>query len=171
MMIVKIHLLLKNNSRLFVTGIIILISILAMSSCQNREIYYHFKEIKGGEWSKNDTLHFEIDSSLINPGEIYNITVELGYSANYPYQNLWLYSIDNLTDSHSTLYSHQYLLADSFGRWYGSGFGALYQLTLPYKEAVSFKERRSLHIKIIHGMRDEPLVGIEKLGVKVEKEK
>ncbi|MDR1092504.1 MAG: gliding motility lipoprotein GldH [Prevotella sp.] len=34
---------------------------------------------------------------------------------------------------------------------------------------IVFKEKRNYRIKIEHGMQDEPLMGIEKLGVKISK--
>ncbi|GAB6013088.1 gliding motility lipoprotein GldH [Viscerimonas tarda] len=146
---------------------LLFVALLAAYSCRPNETYYQFSEIESGEWAKCDTLYYTIDSSLINNAIRYNITLELTHNAGYPYRNIWFYMQDNLNEASFRSYSHQYMLADPFGKWYGSGFGALYQLSLPYKNAVYFKGKRNFSIKIVHGMRDEPLMGIEKAGIKI----
>ncbi|MDR1810596.1 MAG: gliding motility lipoprotein GldH [Prevotella sp.] len=138
-------------------------------SCRHSEVYYQFDKIKDGEWTKNDTLYFHIDSSLVAPQTPYDISIEVSHNAGYPYCNIWFYVQDNLRQPRFSSYSQQYVLADPFGKWYGAGFGALYQLSLPYKDSVCFVGRRDFCIKIVHGMRDEPLKGIEKIGVRVTK--
>lgn len=146
-----------------------LIAAVCFSSCNNREVYYSYREIKNQEWSKHDTLYFDIDSTVINTDVDYNITIEIANNVDYPYRNVWFYVQDNISDTVFQNYSSQYLLADEFGQWYGSGFGALYQMSLVYNKSIRFNGRRNYRIKIVHGMRDEPLKGIEKIGIKIEK--
>lgn len=155
----------KIGSTLFL-GLVML----CFASCNRNEVYYKFHEIETFEWSKHDTIYFEIDSALISPGENYKITVEVSHNSNYPYRNIWLYAQDNINNSVFQDYSQQYSLADEYGKWFGAGFGAVYQMSLNYRSPVRFKDKRNYTIKLIHGMRDEPLKGIEKIGIKVEKE-
>lgn len=137
-------------------------------SCENRETYFNFQDVSSDGWGKNDTLYFAIDSSMIELNKPYQITFELASNVKYPYQNLWLYVQDNFEDSiQSKAYSVHYMIADDFGNWYGSGFGSIYQLSLSYKKEVIFREKRNYQVKVEHGMRDEPLKGIEKLGLKI----
>lgn len=140
-----------------------------LAACDNKEIYYNFTTIKNEKWSKNDTLYFQIDSGLIKPGEKYNISIELSNSTNYPYQNIWLYISDDFHHTAFETNNKQYLLADDFGKWYGSGWGAIYQISLEYAEGLIFLDNRNYCIKIVHGMRDEPLDGIEQIGIKITK--
>jgi len=114
-------------------------------------------------------MYYDIDSSLIIPGLPYKISIELVNNGNYPYQNIWFFISDNINDSSFVSSSKQYMLADKFGRWYGSGFGSTYQLSLDYIPSVIFEQKRNYRIKIVHGMRDELLEGIEKIGIKIEK--
>ena len=141
----------------------------AYSSCNHQEIYYNFHELKNSEWAQNDTLFFEIDSTLFELNKPYRMSIEVTNNVNYPYQNIWFFVQTNLeSDSIFGNVSKEYLLADKFGKWNGAGFGSLYQLSLPMDDVV-FKEKRNYRIKIEHGMQDEPLIGIEKLGVKISK--
>ncbi|MFV0470302.1 MAG: gliding motility lipoprotein GldH [Dysgonomonas sp.] len=145
--------------------------ILLLPSCRNSdEAYFEFREIENGNWSKNNTLVFDVDSSLIDVGVPYRITLELIHTANYPYQNLWFYMQNNLENQsvpkHESL---EYMVCDEFGKWHGSGFGSLFQLSLTYRDNFVFKEKRNYQFKIQQGMRDEPLAGIDKVGFKIER--
>lgn len=137
-------------------------------SCEKREAYYRFSEFKEASWSKFDTIYFDVDSLSLNPDMAYDVTIELINNSDYPYQNIWLYIQDDFDDTSFSLEEKQYELADKLGKWHGSGFGSLYQLPLLYKKSISIRERRNYHLKVVHGMRDEPLLGIEKIGVKIE---
>lgn len=157
-----------KHNQIIIRLFFVCLFLVTATSCRNEDIYYQFHEIKKQKWSKYDTLFFYIDSALINPSVKYDITVELTNSFDYPYRNIWLYSQDNINDTIFRNYSAQHLLSDEFGKWYGSGFGALYQLSLPYRTSVYFKDNRSYCIKLVHGMRDEPLLGIENVGIRIK---
>ena len=137
-------------------------------SCEKREAYYHFSELKEASWSKFDTIYFDIDSLSVTPNTPYDITIELTNNSDYPYQNIWLYIQDDFEDTTFSLEEKQYELANKLGKWHGSGFGSLYQLPLLYKKNIFFTEKRNYHLKVVHGMRDEPLQGIEKIGLKID---
>jgi len=114
-------------------------------------------------------LYFDIDSSLVNPNALYNISLEVSNNVNYPYRNIWIFVQDNIeNDTIFANSSKEYELADEFGKWHGSGFGNLYQISFPLFENVSFKRAGSHRIKLEHGMRDEMLPGIEKVGLRIE---
>lgn len=138
-------------------------------SCDKQEIYYHFHELKDEAWAQNDTLVFDIDSTLFELNRPYNLTIEVTNSVSYRYQNIWFFVQSNIdADSVFVDTSKEFLLADKLGKWQGSGFGTLYQSSLPFGE-ITFKEKRNYRIKIEHGMRDQTLSGIEKVGIKISK--
>lgn len=142
------------------------------SSCGPREkIYYQFKEIKSGTWLQHDTLVFDIDTTDVEFDILYNVSVEVTNNNDYPYRNLWLFIEDNIdNDSIMERTDLEFELADELGKWNGSGFGALYQSSFPLKEKIKFNDKRKYQIRIVHGMRDESLKGIEKVGVNIFRE-
>ena len=73
---------------------VIIISLICLS-CNNREAYYHFKELKNNSWSRLDTLTFDIDSTAILTGIPCNIDLEIVNNTNYEYQNIWFYATDD----------------------------------------------------------------------------
>lgn len=144
-----------------------IIFLLLCFSCNHGETYYQFYEIKDSKWSKNDTIVFDIDTSSIKLNVPMDVQIDIVSNSDYLYQNIWLYIYDNFSDSIPVRYDKQYNLADEFGKWLGSGFGSLFQLSLDYKKSVIFTEKKNYRMKIIQGMRDEPLNGIEKIGIKL----
>lgn len=161
----------QSNHHLALILIFLSIACISVTSCKNNsEIYYHYNEIKDGEWAKYDTLYYTIDSTLFDTGMEYDIALEVTNNVNYPYQNIWFFVRDNIDND--SIYSNvqkEFLLADKSGKWKGSGFGSLYQTTLGYKKAIRFADKRNYTIKVVHGMRDDVLSGIEKVGIKVSR--
>lgn len=158
---------LKHRSVLFILAAFLCCII--NTSCQKEEVYSHFYEIKDARWVQTDTLVFEINSTLFELDTPYNLSLEVTNNVNYPYRNIWFFiqdDIKNINDSTLTSRSEEYQLADEFGRWFGDGFGTLYQSSFPLG-TVTFRERKDYYIKVEHGMRDESLEGIEKIGIRI----
>ena len=99
-----------------------------------------------------------------------HIDVELTYNNNYPYSNLYL--LVSIADSVSNIISSdtlQLLLADEYGVWKGDGWGTTYQQREEYKHSFKFPSSGNYNITIAQGMRGEPIKGIERVGVKVDR--
>lgn len=161
-----------NNLRRRAYLAIVALCILAfLPSCSKSNIvYYKFHEVKNNKWSKQDTLVYTVDPILFETGVPYKVSIDLVNGANYPYQNIWFYIQHNLEDSTGfKKEAVQYNVSDEYGKWHGAGFGSLYQLPLVYKDTVVFKDKRPYQFRILQGMRDEPLVGINKVGIRVQK--
>ncbi|WP_108823059.1 gliding motility lipoprotein GldH [Dysgonomonas sp. Marseille-P4361] len=141
------------------------------SSCGEQNIVYSdFHEFRDAGWEQKEMVSFEIDSSFFELNIPYTLSLELTNNVNYPYKNIWVFTqcdIDN--DSTFTPLSKEISLATDFGKWLGSGFGTLYQSSFILQNNVIFKEKRNYSIKIEHGMQDESLNGIEKVGIKLYK--
>lgn len=152
---------LKNNL-LMAVGLLSFI----FSSCNHNEVYYRYNEIKGGKWGKNDTLIFNIDSI---GNSIYDINVDISNNINYPYQNIWLLIQNNLTDSTFQGRVVELQIADKAGNWLGDGFGSLYQLSIPLRSKSKLDSVQGKQIKIVHNMKDDVLVGIERVGIRISK--
>ncbi len=138
------------------------------SGCNKGEVYYRFKHIPQAKWSKDSVSNFTMDSIAVTTGKRYDISIELTNNNQFPYQNLWLFITQNLQDTNFTSDTLQIELADIYGKWHGSGSGGLYQLSIPYKTALPLYPDSTYSIQIRQGMRDEPIRGIEKVGVKVK---
>ncbi len=138
-------------------------------SCIDNAVYHEFKQISAAQWSKHDTLMFSPDSLQVSPNERYDIYLEVLHNKGFGYQNLWLFVTPDANDSLSVQDTLQVQIADRFGKWHGVGAGGLVQVDTLLLKGVTFAPQRKYVLQIVQGMRDEPLSGIEKVGVKVVK--
>lgn len=153
----------------YVLGVAIALMLIA-TSCDNREVYHAYQDVENASWGKTDSLDFVIDTTAVVPGAVYDIHLETVNNAKFPYQNLWLFVRSNIIQEkifrQDTI---QIELADLHGKWLGSGFGSYYQSSMLLWKSVVLSEKRNYKILVVHGMRDEPLAGIEKIGLRVSR--
>jgi gliding motility-associated lipoprotein GldH len=155
-----------RNSFLLLS-IIFLIVLLAGCGQQNDIFQYH--HIPNGRWSSDQTLVFSFDS-ISDKENTRRVNIELSFSDLYPYQNLFLTVGRNLNDSVIHFDTLQFALADPNGKWLGSSAGRLHQITLPYLESVRFDSGKTVRFIIRHAMSDDPLKGVEKVGIRISGE-
>ena len=62
----------------------------------------------------------------------------------------------------------EYLITDKYGQWLGSGSGEMKDNYLIFNENFIFKKSGKYNLTVQHGMRNNPLIGINKLGVKIQ---
>ncbi|MBK5194736.1 MAG: gliding motility lipoprotein GldH [Proteiniphilum sp.] len=136
-------------------------------SCSEGEEYYRFHHIEKGKWYRDSTLIFTMDSLNISAGRAYDVTIEISSGYIYPYRNLWLRIDHNLADTLLRSDTLHYRLADEHGKWLGSGVGGLNQLSLPFLSSIPLYMPHLYRLTIAHVMSDDPLTGIEKVGLKV----
>lgn len=161
---------LKHNILFILYSFLLLIS---TSSCGDKDVLYsHFYEFKGVEWMQENILSFEIDTALITLNEPYALSIEMSNNPKYPYKNIWISAQHNFkSDSIFSELEKEFQLADESGKWKGDGFGILYQSSFILEENVIFRDKRNHIIKIKHEMKDNPLIGIEKIGIKLSRKK
>lgn len=153
------------RNKLFIGLFVFLIS---LSSCNEGEVYYSFHPIKNNSWNKQTAFNFLLDSLSVDPDARYDVMLEIVNNSQYPYQNIWLYVQQNITDSMFVSDTIEIKLADPNGKWSGNGSTGLYQLSVPYKTSVALDSTRAYLIRIRQGMRDNSIKGIEKVGVLVK---
>lgn len=139
-----------------------------LTSCNEGEVYYRFQPVKNSHWNKQTAFDFLFDSFSVDSNEQYDVTLEIINNNQYPYQNIWLFVQQNITDTAFITDTIEIRLADSHGKWIGKGTAGLYQLSVPYKTSVALDSTRAYLIRIRQGMKDNSLKGIEKVGVLVK---
>lgn len=153
---------------MFRSYLLFLSAILAIvfSACNKTSNYSEFRDLPSKGWNRYDTIYFTVPISTQEP---LNITLESRNNGQYPYQNLWLFvscKCDSIVLFSDTV---EVVLADKLGKWKGSGWGSLYELSIPYKSNFRFpKSNKSYVFKVVQGMRDFDLQGIESFGLRIE---
>ena len=62
-----------------------------------------------------------------------------------------------------------FYLADQRGKWLGSGVGSVFEMPVLYQQSIRFPKAGNYRYELSHGMRDSVLIGINDIGLRVEK--
>ena len=148
------------------SGMCLIITWLLMS-CGNNVVYYEFQPVPHKAWDKENgfSFHFEIKDTSVS----YDMSLQLRNSGLYPYQNIWiLYEEQHPSSAEASLKDTvEYRLVDERGRWTGNGV-TLFQNQFPIRKNYHFPDTGTYTITIRHGMTDNPLKGIEDIGLLIE---
>ena len=136
-------------------------------SCDRSKVFDLYLEVDSHGWQATDTIdfEFEIDSQ---ENIYYNTLISLRHNNDYSYANIFFFvDVEYPNGLHRTD-TLQYILAAPDGKWLGSGVGEIKH------NLLKFKENQTMHsglykYKIVHGMRDNVLIGIEDIGLRIEK--
>jgi gliding motility-associated lipoprotein GldH len=146
---------------------LILISML-WGSCTDHIIYHSYHHFPREGWGKNDTiaLHLHISDSVSSNADI---TFLIRNQSNYLYQSFNAILQHNMPDSTQwRSFKLNFTLTDENGRWNGSGWAGLYQIPLSLGRV--YVHPGTYTFKVVHGMPDEYLKGINDIGLLIEKE-
>ncbi len=119
-------------------------------------------------WAYGDTVSLvPVDTSLRDNDSIVTaaLRVALRHSNDYPYSNIWL-EVTYRGDGFLTRDTLNVVLADIYGRWLGSGFGASYQKEMLLNPAAVIDITRP--VEVCHIMRLDTLHGVDQIGVLVD---
>lgn len=145
---------------------VIFISLLTVS-CNHKDVYLQYHTIVPEGWSKDSIYTFDIPITDTNAN--YNVFVNIRNRGEYPYQNLWLFLNKTTPDNKQISDSIECYLADQRGKWLGTGVGSVFDMPVLYEQNIKFKTAGIYHYKIVQGMRDDVLTGVNDIGMRVEK--
>lgn len=135
---------------------------LMLGSCKHQTIYNDFYEMPIDGWHQDSVLYYTINAQDSVP--YYDMLIVLRHTAQYPYQNLWLFVDEYAGDMLVHQDTIEAMLADDYGRWLGAGFNR-YELSLLYDEHHCFVPSGEHTFCIRQGMRTEWLQGITEVGL------
>lgn len=139
----------------------------AVSSCGPKVVYQQVTPLPGSGWDKEHHCSYQVDMNAENKD--HDILLEIRHSGNYKYANLFLFLRSEFPDGNFRTDTIECLLAEPDGRWYGSGLGDLYSLTIPFRKNVQFRQEGTYIFQLQHGMREDNLVGITDIGITLTK--
>lgn len=140
-----------------------------LSSCNSDAVYFNYQSINQNGWNQDSICKFDVQ--IENSSLLYNVYINTRNRGEYPYQNLWLFIKQTTPDSVVMNDTIEFYLADEFGKWLGSGVGSAFNMPVLYRQNFKFPQKGIYRFEIQHGMRDSILVGMNDVGIKVEKAK
>ena len=145
-------------------NILILIVSLLLVSCQGDIVYTAFNTLPNAGWEADSSLCYQ--PTITDSVSDYQMLITIRHTDAYPYQNLWLF-VDIKKDSvllrRDTIECY---MANERGEWLGGGL-SIHELPLLYSDSYQFANSGEHHISITQGMREDTLIGIKEVGVKI----
>ena len=145
-------------------NILILIASLLLVACQRNVVYSHFESVPLTGWEADSALCYYVN--MEDSVSDYEMQITLRHTDAYAYQNLWLFVgvfKDTVCITNDTIECY---LADERGMWLGGGL-SIHELPLLYKDNYHFTQSGEYKISIVQGMREDTLMGIKEVGVKI----
>jgi len=171
MLFIKSHIpvsvFMKTNFVKRVLGVLSLLVLLAVSSCNTNALYEKNIHLESGVWNVENKLKFDvsIDDSIAP----YDFYLNIRHNDDYEYSNLFLFIDTYYPTSEYTRDTIEILLSDIQGKWFGEGFGKLKEIRVLLKKGVSFPSSGDYTFDFVQAMRTEDLNGIEDFGIRIEK--
>ena len=140
----------------------------AVASCTGgKRDYSRWTDLPARGWAYGDTVSLlPIDTALHDNDSLVRRPLRFGltHSNDYPYSNLWL-EVTYHGEESSYRDTLNVSLADVYGRWLGSGFGANYQHEIVLNPRADIDLTRPVTVR--HIMRVDTLRGLDRIGVSV----
>lgn len=145
-----------------------LIVILLALSCNQAGNFEKSVQIKNHEWS--NTYIPEIEFKAVDTLSSQNVYIVLRHTHSYAYSNLWL-NISTLQPGDSVYQKDRFelILQQPDGQWIGKGLNDVWEIRYPLFSNIRFTKKGIYRIRVQQAMRDEPLLHIMNIGIRIEK--
>ena len=144
-------------------------AITAFVSCDKNLVFEKNVAIPDDGWNKDSSIVFSIPvTDTLKNNDLY---INVRNDIKYEYSNLWLFIEIDQPGNISATDTFEITLADPSGKWLGEGFGGIKTNQVIYKRNIYFPVSGEYKISIKQGMRENVLMGITDIGIRLEKQK
>jgi len=154
--------MIKINNIIIATSMLLLILV----SCDNNVIFSESKNIESGIWNINEGVEF--DANIDDITTFFNFYIEIDINEDFLTNNLWLFISTQSPSGNIQSDTLVYYIADETGKWFGNKRGEIIKNKFLYKSNIRFPEKGIYNFKILHGMRENDLPEISKIGIRIE---
>lgn len=141
-------------------------------SCSNGYVYSEFRSIPSSKWIS--PIEFTIaNGDTLSQNNVY---INIRNTKDYNFSNLFLITEMKFPDGVRVVDTLEYEMADSSGRFLGTGYTDIKENLLFYKQRVIFDQQGDYTFKIEQAMREMgevkglfPLNGVSDVGLSIEK--
>lgn len=160
-----------RKNRLLLT--LIILSTLFVS-CDSNGVFDQYKSMDNSTWSLDKPVEFEFQiQDTLSKNNLY---INIRNNADYSFSNLFLITHLDFPNGKKIVDTLEYEMADTKGRFLGSGISEVKESKLWYKEAKVFEVSGTHKISIQQAMRRngsvegiKELNGITDVGFRIEK--
>jgi gliding motility-associated lipoprotein GldH len=146
---------------------VILLSMACIYSCDRGRIYESAVRIPDSEWYIREHARFEVE--ITDTVSSCDVLINVRNNVAYKYMELWLFVSSCSPAGNVRRDTVKIMLADHHGKWLGKGLGDKFDNRLLFQKNVRFPVSGTYVFEYEHAMRDEPLTGIDDIGLRIEK--
>ncbi|RPG58074.1 MAG: gliding motility lipoprotein GldH [Flavobacteriales bacterium TMED191] len=133
-------------------------------SCDNKKSFIY--KFTNNQWDiQKDTIQFTYNVDKTEAK--YDVSLFLRNNLDYSYRNIYMFveilHLNNIVRTDTI----QYAITDKYGRWYGRGMGDTRDNYFLFESNMSFAKAGAYTFNITHGMRTNPLLGCNRIGLKI----
>jgi len=137
------------------------------SSCDFNRVYEQYEDIPNYQWDQHNVLQFDVN--IKDTIQTYNVFLNVRNSGSYEFSNMWVFVKMTAPGGQMNDRKIELHLANKEGKWYGNGFGDIFDLQIPYQKNVQFPHSGKYTYEITQGMWPQKLNGVVNVGIRIEK--
>lgn len=147
--------------------IITFLIIASLYSCDSNRVYETYIEMPKCSWHRDSIAKFDV--RITDPKTPHNVLIDLRNEGNYKSCNLFLFVKISSPNGNSVKDTVELMLADQYGKWYGSGIGDMFDHQMMYKRFIYFPDTGIYTFEFEQAMRVEELEHICNFGLRIER--
>ncbi|MBR4483461.1 MAG: gliding motility lipoprotein GldH [Paludibacteraceae bacterium] len=141
-------------------------TIAIMGSCGRPSVYNQCADTDENGWHMDSSVIFK--PVITDTLHKFNMIVTIRHTAEYPYQNFWMFVRITSPDGMIAREPFECYLADNKGRFLGSGI-SVYEMPVLVSENITYPLAGEYKVEIFQGMRDTLLTGVRNICLTMEK--
>ena len=147
-------------------SVLLFVLLLVMQSCDPGKIYESNVDIPREGWHRTERARFEVEiTDTVNNCNIY---VNVRNNSSFKWMELWLFINSYSPAGNAQRDTLKVMLADSYGKWFGNGLGDKYDNRILFDRNVRFPASGTYIFEYEQAMRNETLIGIDDIGLRIE---
>lgn len=147
--------------------VLLFVVCIGLISCNKGVVFDDVVSMPKSGWSDDSLAVFRVDISESTKN--YDMWIQVRNDNTYAYANLWLFiDVFSASDGVMVRDTLDCVLAHPNGEWLGGGWGSLYTVDCPYRLNTKFATEGKYTFRISHGMRDESIIGIKSIGLRIK---
>ena len=149
------------------TFICITIIGILFTSCDPGRVFDDNKTIVNDAWYFKNTVPFDVQVN--DTTALYNVYVNVRINSDYKYSNIFMWLNTTNPEKKMDQRRIEIRLADEGGKWLGHGLGDIYDYQFPVFQKIKFPNSGFYRFELEQNMRDDTLMNVKAVGVRVEK--
>jgi gliding motility-associated lipoprotein GldH len=137
-----------------------------LASCGDSPFYSEVKQVEVSGWEMNEKIPFKVN--IDDTVSLHNIFLNLRHRRSYDYSNIYFFVYIHFPNGKMSKDTVECTLADLQGRWLGSKAGDLVSHEVMIKYRAQFPLAGEYHFEVQHAMREEELLDVSDVGIKIE---